>query len=151
MSGLLEGSETTAAATPEPRTESEAPAPVVRGAFGALGPARTAAEFRKDRFLGKGTYGSVWKVTRIASGRIYALKEVDMRGKKQSEREESVNEIRLLASVRHPNIIRYRDSFFDNDHLFIVCANTLLFFFCSFSHLGACRSQTLRTRAICLL
>jgi NIMA (never in mitosis gene a)-related kinase len=31
-----------------------------------------------------------------------------------------VNEIRILASVRHPNIIRYRDSFVDNERLYII-------------------------------
>ena len=35
--------------------------------------------------------------------------------------EDAVNEIRVLASVRHANIVRYRDSFIENDRLFIVC------------------------------
>jgi len=105
---------------PEAAVAAAAAAVATTKAPGALGPARSASEFRRDKFLGKGTYGSVWKVTRLASNKVYALKEVDMRAKKQSEREESVNEIRLLASARHPNIIRYRDSFFDNDHLYIV-------------------------------
>ena len=38
-----------------------------------------------------------------------------------NDREESVNEIRILASVRHPNIIRFREAFIENDTLFIVC------------------------------
>ena len=100
--------------------------------------------FHKDVFLGKGTYGAVWRVTKKDTGKIYAMKTVDMRNKKQSEkcvvvsrgwccvcafsrvlaandREDAVNEIRILASVRHPNIIRFRESFIENDTLFIVC------------------------------
>ena len=42
--------------------------------------------FHKDAFLGKGTYGSVWRVTKKDTGRVYAMKKVDMRNKKQSER-----------------------------------------------------------------
>ena len=38
-----------------------------------------------------------------------------------NNREDAVNEIRILASVRHPNIIRFRESFIENDTLFIVC------------------------------
>eukprot|EP00727_Mastigamoeba_balamuthi_P002035 m51a1_g11829 putative -related protein kinase 2 (692) ;mRNA; f:434179-436828 len=80
----------------------------------------SAKDFQKDKFLGKGTYGAVYRVTRVSTGKVYALKEVDMRNKRQDENEEAVNEIRLLASVKHQNIIRYRESFFENDHLFII-------------------------------
>ena len=40
--------------------------------------------------------------------------------------EDAVNEIRVLASVKHINIIRYRESFIENDSLFIVCYLLLL-------------------------
>lgn len=35
-------------------------------------------------------------------------------------REDATNEIRLLASIRHPKIIRYYESFIEDDRLFIV-------------------------------
>ena len=35
-----------------------------------------------------------------------------------------MNEIRILASVRHVNIIRFREAFVENDMLFIVCQPT---------------------------
>lgn len=35
-------------------------------------------------------------------------------------REESVNEIRILASVRHPNVVSYCQAFVENDKLYIV-------------------------------
>lgn len=78
------------------------------------------SDFEKVKFIGKGTYGSVWLVKRKSTGKIYALKEVDMKAKKQVEREESVNEIRILASIQHPNIIRYRDSFIEGTTLYII-------------------------------
>lgn len=36
------------------------------------------------------------------------------------EIEDAINEIRILASIRHPNITRYREAFVENDKLYIV-------------------------------
>ncbi|KAA6377657.1 MAG: putative G2-specific protein kinase nimA [Streblomastix strix] len=72
------------------------------------------------KFLGKGSYGSVNSVRRIADGKMYALKEINIKPMSHSEREDAVNEIRILASFKHPNIIRYREAFVENDKLYIV-------------------------------
>ena len=69
----------------------------------------------------------------------YALKEINIKSMTQRERffliyffiiqsssccryyrEDSMNEIRILASFRHPNITRYREAFIENDKLYIV-------------------------------
>jgi len=97
------------------------------------------ADFEVLKFLGKGSYGSVYKVLRKADGREsgwflskiisvrmilgfdrYALKEVNIRYMSQKEREEAVNEIRILASFSHPNIIRYCEAFIEDDKLCII-------------------------------
>lgn len=38
----------------------------------------------------------------------------------QSERSEAVNEIRLLASVQHANVVSYHEAFIDGNRLCIV-------------------------------
>ena len=38
----------------------------------------------------------------------------------QKEREDAVNEVRILASVEHAMVIRYHDAFIENDKLWIV-------------------------------
>jgi len=76
--------------------------------------------FKVLKFLGKGSYGSVYKVKRISDERIYAVKETDVKSMSQTEREESVNEIRLLASASHPNIVSYNEAFLDGNRLCIV-------------------------------
>ncbi len=43
--------------------------------------------------------------------------EMDVRGMSQAEREDSVHEIRLLASVAHPNVISYHEAFLDGNRL----------------------------------
>ena len=57
---------------------------------------------------------------RISDGRIYALKETNVRHMSHEERAEAVNEIRLQASVRHPNVTSYREAFLDGQRLCIV-------------------------------
>ena len=36
------------------------------------------------------------------------------------EREDALNEIRIMASIKHKNIVRYCDAFTEKDSLFIV-------------------------------
>ena len=48
------------------------------------------------------------------------MKEVAIKSMSQREREDAVNEVRILASVHHQMVIRYYDAFIENDKLFIV-------------------------------
>ena len=77
-------------------------------------------DFSIKHLLGKGSYGSVYKVQRKSDKLEYAMKEVNIKQLNHREREEAVNEIRLLASVQHPNIIRYCEAFLERDSLYIV-------------------------------
>ncbi|KNC49897.1 NEK protein kinase [Thecamonas trahens ATCC 50062] len=88
------------------------------------------SDFVKEQFIGKGSYGKVYRVKRRSDGKTYALKEVNIKFMSHREREDAVNEIRLLASVNHHNIIAYFESFLENDKLCIVteyCGNGDLF------------------------
>jgi NIMA (never in mitosis gene a)-related kinase len=64
--------------------------------------------------LGEGAYSTVYKVRRKADGCIYALKQVRIVSLNEKEKSNAINEIRILASVRHPNVISYKEAFFDN-------------------------------------
>eukprot|EP00877_Chromochloris_zofingiensis_P002096 jgi/Chrzof1/11888/Cz06g13190.t1 len=79
-----------------------------------------SVKFKVLKFLGKGSYGSVYQVQRLSDDRTYALKEMDVRAMGQAEREDCVNEIRLLASVQHPNVIGYNEAFLDANRLCII-------------------------------
>ncbi|KAF5837626.1 kinase-like domain-containing protein [Dunaliella salina] len=78
------------------------------------------SKFKVIKFLGKGSYGSVLQVQRLGDGQMYALKEMDVRSMSQAEREDSVNEIRLMASVAHPNVLAYNEAFLDGNKLCII-------------------------------
>ena len=66
------------------------------------------------KLLGKGSFGRVSLVRKKIDKNIYALKQVNLINSPKNEIEAALNEIRLLASLNHQNIIGYKDSFYDN-------------------------------------
>lgn len=44
------------------------------------------SEFSKEQFIGKGSYGSVWLIRRYDNNKLYALKEVNLKDKQDSEK-----------------------------------------------------------------
>ena len=70
-------------------------------------------DFEKLSDLGKGSFGSVYKVKRKKDGKIYAMKKVDMSRLNNKEKENSLNEVRILASVNNQNVVSYKDAFYD--------------------------------------
>jgi NIMA (never in mitosis gene a)-related kinase len=68
-------------------------------------------EILKD--VGKGAFGTVSLVKRKADGKIYAMKRVKISVLNQKEQENALNEVRILASISHTNIIGYKEAFFE--------------------------------------
>ncbi len=63
--------------------------------------------------LGKGSFGSVYLVKRKKDDQIYAMKRINLPKSSSNEKEAALNEIRLLASLSHPNVIGYKETFCD--------------------------------------
>ena len=74
----------------------------------------TIKDFKKEKIIGKGSFGSVFLVRRIADNKIYALKSVILDKLNKKEQENSVNEVRILASINHPNVIGYKEAFWED-------------------------------------
>ena len=72
-------------------------------------------DFEFGRILGKGVFGSVIIVKRKKDKEIYAMKRVKIYGLSKRELENSFNEVRLLASLDHKNVIGYREAFYDQN------------------------------------
>lgn len=70
-------------------------------------------EFIKD--LGKGSFASVCLVKRRSDQLTYAMKRVQISSMNKKEKENALNEVRLLASVESINIIGYKEAFFDEE------------------------------------
>merc|ERR1719310_1577502 len=71
--------------------------------------------------LGKGKFSIVYMAKRLTDDSMCALKKInifDMMVPKQ--REKCLKEVRLLQSLDHPNIVKLKDSFIDNNELLII-------------------------------
>lgn len=55
-----------------------------------------------------------------ADGSIYVIKQVKILAMSRKEQEAAINEVRILASLDSPYVIKYYDSFIDGDSLNIV-------------------------------
>lgn len=58
------------------------------------------SDFVEIERVGEGAYSSVFKVRRIADDKIYALKKVKIPKLTSKEKDNALNEVRLLASVK---------------------------------------------------
>lgn len=47
---------------------------------------------------------------------MYALKKIKVDKLTAKEKINSLNEIRVIASLRHPNVIVYKESFLDDEN-----------------------------------
>ena len=72
-------------------------------------------DFKLIKPIGKGAFSIVILVHRKIDGQIYAMKQVRISQLTEKEKEYSLNEIRILASLSHKNIIGYKDAFFDEN------------------------------------
>ena len=70
-------------------------------------------DFIIDKKLGDGAFSTVYSAKRISDNTVYALKKVKMGKLTKKEKENALNEIRILASVQHPNVISYKEAFFE--------------------------------------
>jgi len=55
----------------------------------------------------------VYLVRRINDNDTYALKKVRMMKLSDKEKENALNEVRILASIKHANIVGYKEAFID--------------------------------------
>jgi len=65
--------------------------------------------------LGDGAYSVVYKVRRKEDSKIYALKKVRLQNLSEKEKENSLNEVRILASIKSTFVISYKEAFIDEN------------------------------------
>ena len=65
--------------------------------------------------IGNGSYSEVFKVRRKEDKKLYALKKVKLKNLKEKEKQNSLNEIRILASIKSPFVISYKEAFFTEE------------------------------------
>ena len=70
--------------------------------------------------LGKGTFGTVYKVRRHEDKKLYAMKRVKMSGMPDIEVADALNEVRVLASVKHQNVCGFLEAFCESSELVVI-------------------------------
>lgn len=65
--------------------------------------------------VGEGSFSYVYRVAKDGEDTIYALKRVKIMKLKDKDKENTLNEIRLLASLRDKNVITYKEAFIDEE------------------------------------
>lgn len=81
----------------------------------------TTQDFKKETDLGKGSFGKVCKVVHRASNQVYAIKFMEKSKILQLKMVDQLkNEIEIMQSVQHPNIVRLITYFEDQNFIYLV-------------------------------
>ena len=72
--------------------------------------------------VGRGNYGTVHVAEDKRNSRRYCLKQIQMEAHSDEERQQAMEEVRLLASLDHPGIVKYHEHFMHEDSLCVVMA-----------------------------
>lgn len=73
--------------------------------------ANYSGKYDKRRLLGRGTFGEAWLVVSKSSGRYYVMKEMVTGAWDNKDKEQAMNEVNILASCNHVNIVRYAGAY----------------------------------------
>ena len=80
--------------------------------------------FKKIKKIGRGAFGSVYKIQDKNDNKVYALKEIILN--KNENLDEIKNEAHLLEKIDNENVIKYINSFFYDDSFYLImefCSN----------------------------
>ena len=78
------------------------------------------SDFVFSNVLGKGSFGEVFKAQRKQDSQFYVIKQISVKAMRTAEKNEALQEVHVLASFNSDYIVRYYDSFLDNERLNIV-------------------------------
>ena len=70
--------------------------------------------------LGLGAFGTVFKVLKKSDNKLYVIKKISLMGLNQSRKEKVEIESKILSAINSPYIVKYSESFEENNFLNIV-------------------------------
>ena len=78
------------------------------------------SDFQRLGKIGSGSFGTVYLALRHRDNQNYVLKNISIGELSHKEQLEAINEVKLLASITSVYVVKYFDSFVEEDTLHIV-------------------------------
>lgn len=72
------------------------------------------AKYTRIKLVGKGSFGQAFLVEHVETRKQYIMKRIQTSQMNRAERDEALNEVRLLSKLNHTNIVQYVESFTDS-------------------------------------
>ena len=86
-----------------------------------LEPESKITDFEKDKEIGKGGFGLVWKVIHKKTQKVYCIKVIEKAGIMQQKLEAQMNrEIEIMYILNHPHCLRLKNHFEDDQNFYLV-------------------------------
>ena len=86
-----------------------------------LEPEGKITDFEKDKEIGKGGFGLVWKVIHKKTQKVYCIKVIKKAGIIQQKLEAQMNrEIEIMYILNHPHCLRLKNHFEDDQNFYLV-------------------------------
>ena len=78
------------------------------------------SDFKIQKELGKGSYGTVYTVKSNINSNIYVMKKMELTHLNPRQQTECYREVSILKKVSHKNVIKYYSSFLEKNILYII-------------------------------
>jgi len=86
-----------------------------------LEPESKITDFEKDKEIGKGGFGLVWKVIHKKTQKVYCIKVIEKEGIIKQKLEAQMNrEIEIMYILNHPHCLRLKNHFEDDQNFYLV-------------------------------
>ena len=86
-----------------------------------LEPESKIADFEKEREIGKGGFGLVWKVIHKSTQKVYCIKVIQKQGIMEQKLVDQMNrEIEIMYILNNPHCLRLKNHFEDDNNFYLV-------------------------------
>ena len=76
--------------------------------------------YQEEECIGRGSFGAAFIVNQKKENKKYIAKKLSFNGLQPKEQEACMMEVNLLKNLDHPNIVKFKESFFNTNQLVIV-------------------------------
>ena len=79
-----------------------------------------STSYLENECIGRGSFGAAFIVNHKKENISYIAKKLAFNGMQPKEQEGCMMEVNLLKNLDHPNIVKFKESFFNTNQLVIV-------------------------------